>query len=53
MFARGVVRMRVTIGDVAVLAGVSKTTVSRVLNDRGEVDGETARRVQEVIDRLG
>ncbi len=45
--------MRVTIGDVAVLAGVSKTTVSRVLNDRGEVDGETARRVQEVIDRLG
>jgi LacI family transcriptional regulator len=45
--------MRVTIGDVALHAGVSKTTVSRVLNDRGEVDAETARRVRDVIDRLG
>src|SRR5664279_3891494 len=39
--SREVVRMRVTIGDVALHAGVSKTTVSRVLNDRGEVDAET------------
>lgn len=45
--------MRVTIGDVAASAGVSKTTVSRVLNGRGEVDARTARRVQEVIDLLG
>ena len=45
--------MRVTIGDVALHAGVSKTTVSRVLNDRGEVEAETARRVRDVIDRLG
>ena len=45
--------MRVTIGDVARHAGVSKTTVSRVLNDKGEVEAETARRVREVIDRLG
>ena len=45
--------VRVTIGDVALHAGVSKTTVSRVLNDRGEVEAETARRVRDVIDRLG
>jgi len=45
--------MRVTIGDVAKHAGVSKTTVSRVLNARSEVDVTTAQRVQEVIDRLG
>ena len=45
--------MRVTIGDVAAHAGVSKTTVSRVLNSKGEVDAGTARRVQDVIDRLG
>lgn len=45
--------MRVTIGDVAAHAGVSKTTVSRVLNAKGEVDAGTAQRVQDVIDRLG
>ncbi|MBQ0826450.1 LacI family DNA-binding transcriptional regulator [Streptomyces tagetis] len=45
--------MRVTIADVARAAGVSKTTVSRVLNTRGEVDRSTAARVRDVIDRLG
>ncbi|MEG8275369.1 LacI family DNA-binding transcriptional regulator [Streptomyces sp. AHA2] len=45
--------MRVTIADVARMAGVSKTTVSRVLNTRAEVDSSTAARVREVIDRLG
>src|SRR5664279_2423365 len=45
--------MRATIGDVARHAGVSKTTVSRVLNGKGEVDAATARKVHEVIDRLG
>ncbi|MEU3986150.1 LacI family DNA-binding transcriptional regulator [Streptomyces sp. NPDC026672] len=45
--------MRITIADVARAAGVSKTTVSRVLNTRGEVDRSTATRVREVIDRLG
>ncbi|MFH9089172.1 LacI family DNA-binding transcriptional regulator [Streptomyces sp. NPDC017673] len=45
--------MRITIADVARAAGVSKTTVSRVLNTRGEVDRSTAARVREVIDRLG
>lgn len=45
--------MRVTIADVAREAGVSKTTVSRVINTKGEVDGSTAARVREVIAKLG
>lgn len=45
--------MRVTIADVARIAGVSKTTVSRVLNTRGDVDRSTRAHVREVIDRLG
>lgn len=43
----------ITIADVAARAGVSKTTVSRVLNGRGELDGETAARVRSVIAELG
>lgn len=45
--------MRATIADVARQAGVSKTTVSRVLNTRADVDAGTAARVREVIDALG
>ncbi|MER6119897.1 LacI family DNA-binding transcriptional regulator [Streptomyces sp. NPDC001743] len=45
--------MRVTMADVAREAGVSKTTVSRVINTKGEVDAETAARVREVISQLG
>ncbi|MFF3291441.1 LacI family DNA-binding transcriptional regulator [Streptomyces sp. NPDC003023] len=45
--------MRVTIADVAREAGVSKTTVSRVLNTKADVDAGTAARVREVIDSLG
>ncbi|MBT0995503.1 LacI family transcriptional regulator [Cellulomonas sp. DKR-3] len=45
--------MTVTIRDVALRAGVSKTTVSRVLNGRGELDERTAERVRAVIDELG
>ncbi|MFF2331058.1 MULTISPECIES: LacI family DNA-binding transcriptional regulator [unclassified Streptomyces] len=45
--------MRVTIADVAREAGVSKTTVSRVINTKGDVDGSTAARVREVIAQLG
>jgi LacI family transcriptional regulator len=43
----------ITIADVAARAGVSKTTVSRVLNGRGELDQETAARVRRVIEHLG
>lgn len=42
-----------TIRDVARLAGVSVTTVSRVLNGKGDVAPETALRVRQVIDDLG
>ncbi len=45
--------MRVTIADVARTAAVSKTTVSRVLNGKAEVDAETADRVRSVIEELG
>ncbi|MDY7077189.1 MAG: LacI family DNA-binding transcriptional regulator [Chloroflexota bacterium] len=44
---------RVTIADVARRAGVSKTTVSRVLNDRPDVDQETRERVLGIIKETG
>jgi LacI family transcriptional regulator len=47
------VRVPITIADVAARAGVSKTTVSRVLNAKGELDEATAARVRQVIDDLG
>jgi LacI family transcriptional regulator len=45
--------MRVTIAEVARRARVSKTTVSRVLNNKGDVDATTAIRVREVIAATG
>ena len=45
--------MPITIADVAARAKVSKTTVSRVLNGKGELDESTAARVRAVIDELG
>lgn len=45
--------MPITMADVAARAGVSKTTVSRVLNGKGELDPSTAARVRQVIDELG
>jgi len=45
--------MPITIADVAARAGVSKTTVSRVLNGKGELDIATAQRVRAVIEALG
>jgi LacI family transcriptional regulator len=46
---------RVTIADVALLAGVHKATVSRALNEatRGQVNVETLRRVQKAAKSLG
>jgi LacI family transcriptional regulator, galactose operon repressor len=43
----------ITIADVAARAKVSKTTVSRVLNGKGELDESTAARVRAVIEELG
>ncbi|MEU4558010.1 LacI family DNA-binding transcriptional regulator [Actinoplanes sp. NPDC023936] len=45
--------MPITIADVAARAKVSKTTVSRVLNGKGELDETTAARVRAVIEELG
>jgi DNA-binding LacI/PurR family transcriptional regulator len=44
---------RPTIADVANAAGVSRTTVSHALNDRGQVDPVTRARVKEVAASLG
>lgn len=44
---------RATIADVAKLAGVSRTSVSRVLNGRGELSAETHQRIVEAIKQLG
>lgn len=45
--------MPITIADVAARAGVSTTTVSRVLNGKGELNDATASRVRQVIEELG
>jgi len=45
--------MPTTIFDVAEKAGVSISTVSRVLNGKDRVHPETARRVLQVVDELG
>jgi len=42
-----------TIYDVATLAGVSASTVSRALNQPGRINVKTAGRVQEAADQLG
>ena len=44
---------RVTIRDVASKAGVSVTTVSRVLNGKDDISEETLTRVQAVVRELG
>ncbi len=46
-------RLAPTIQDVASAAGVSVSTVSRVLNDKDDVAPKTAARVRQVIDSLG
>lgn len=45
--------MKVTLHDVARLAGVSIKTVSRVVNHQGEISLATRQRVQTAIDQLG
>ena len=46
-------RSKNTIRDVALDAGVSIATVSRVVNKLGTVSKETEERVQRSIDRMG
>ncbi len=46
-------KQRITITDIAEEAGVSKQTVSRVLNNRPDVSSDTRERVQAIIDRWG
>jgi LacI family transcriptional regulator len=46
-------RRRPTIADVARVAQVSKSTVSRVLNNKPDVDAATVAIVREVMNRLG
>ena len=45
--------MKVTIKDVAEAAGVSKATVSKVINDSYSISGKTAEKVNAVIKELG
>ncbi len=45
--------LHVTLRDVAEHAGVSIKTVSRVVNDQGEISESTRRRVQSSIKKLG
>jgi len=44
---------RVTMADVAKYAGVTKTTVSRVLNNKGELSPETREKVLKAVEHLG
>ncbi len=44
--------MHVTLQDVAKLAGVSTKTVSRVVNNQGEISAATRQRVQAAIEQL-
>jgi len=45
--------MNLTLEDIGRLAGVSRSTVSRVINDQSSVRQEVRERVQEVISRTG
>src|SRR5262249_40108159 len=47
------VTKKLTIEDIARLAGVSRATVSRVLNHRHDVDRETRSRVLKIIEEQG
>lgn len=44
---------RITIKDIAAMAGVSIGTVDRVLHERGEVNPETRERIMKYVEELG
>ena len=46
-------RKKITIRDVASEAGVSVTTVSRVLNGKDDISEETIKKVEAVVQQLG
>ncbi|MEM7333795.1 MAG: LacI family DNA-binding transcriptional regulator [Chloroflexota bacterium] len=46
-------KQKVTIADVAKAAGVSKQTVSRAINDKGEISPDTKERIMLIIEQLG
>ena len=46
-------RSRVTIKDIAREAGVSPQTVSRAINDKGEISSQTQERILRIAERLG
>ena len=46
-------RQRITLREVAELAGVGSATVDRVINERGNVSGDVRRRVLEAARELG
>src|SRR5579883_2474102 len=48
-----VVPSKLTIRDIARLAGVSTATVSRVLNHKPDVDPETRQRIFRIMDQQG
>ena len=45
--------MKLTINDIARLAGVSKTTVSRVINNKPDVNSEVRDRINNIIKKNG
>ena len=45
--------MNLTLEDIGRLAGVSRSTVSRVINDQASVSADVRARVREVIERTG
>ena len=45
--------MAVTLAEIAALAGVSRGTVDRALNDRGRVDPKVAARVRRIAAERG
>ncbi|MGV2787463.1 LacI family DNA-binding transcriptional regulator, partial [Clostridium perfringens] len=45
--------MSVTIKDVAKRAGVSPSTVSRVLSNHPRISRETSRKVKEIMEEMG
>lgn len=45
--------MRITIGELAKIAGVSKTTISRVINSKPDVDPGTREKILSLISQYG